>query len=458
MSSTTYPLDAPARKAIDTNFALPGEAVDGADIRVNATGGMRLSGNTGANAGYGAATSIAIADFDVTFVVTPRWTDMRNRQLFTQEAGGDHLAFEFGNDAGSTDMSQGAYVIWYRAGVVCSAYTGYTLQQLKDRGPCVVRFTRDGAGNVTPRLNGVALTWNVTPTPYLGDVIRMFGGIAGGYGQFEGDVLRSHIANFEMTADEAAGAAKGESRGRLAQRGHSVNNTAFPSGTSSGFTVSSGAEASSFGANDPIGSKVRIRFSTTSSVRLRLTDAANLILSAPEVNGLTGDVDITITATAAAAGGVLIDTFVGSTTVSGFSAVFEGTVADHRPENCTSLNRWLEASGNNYHLLPVGGAKALNPQVPRERIARFRIDLAGAVAAGAAGPLYTLTDSGAGVLTVTPIASIAATLPNVTANSEEAGHVVQIVTNQSTGVTTVTNRNAGTATDAALAGLIAHTE
>jgi hypothetical protein len=462
---TTYPLDAPAKRAADPYFAVPGEAVDGADLRVNATGGMRMV-NRVPIVGTASTAAVSFAgDFSVVHVIRNREWDAGIVGLFDQA------------DNGLTIYTQGDDIKFAKSSITLLATaTGAAAAGNALYGPLVALIITSEVGVITITANGTELcSLAVDTSTVTAQAMAPFGGETTGLPTQ--DSLRSRITNFAPTADEAEGAAKGESRGRLAYRGYALGQTTWTgdsadtltSVTATGFTNDRTATTDGTGpvATHPLvlvgGDTVRVRcFVTLNSgsatdlpiVAFSGFSPTPLVYLVPGANDVTFNIPGTFEALQLWHWSTAGNTGVCNYTISGFSLVREGTVASYEPGNCTSLNRWLDNSGNNYHLLPVGGAKALNPQVETTRAAEFRFDVAGPTQTD--GPAdWTLSSPGVGVVTATPPAYAKLIKPPVgLANSETTGHVVNPVTNQSTGVITFTASTGGVATNSIIAGTL----
>lgn len=386
---TTYPLDAPAKRAIDPYFALPGEAVDGADLRVNATGGMKMISSM-YNAG-----GIPFPE-SMTFVIGNEGLTYATYRHLCGSAGAFGGGFRISiGPAGTLEVLENG-----GTDIVALGTVPVTAKILRiDYVPA----TRTFSAYADHELIGSGVR---TPTDPLLPIIYVCGAWAGGESPINCDVNRIRFANFIPTTDEAEGAAKGESRGRLAQRAGTVVNGVFDGthgpGTTGGFT--SGAGGFMLSATDrhiPTGNEVVVRWnSTAAGPTLHLVpEAGGGYLSNAAVS-VIGANEAVLTSTGEA--GAFVFDALAAGTISGFTAEYRGTVASCAPENCTSLNRWLDNSGNNYHLLPVGGAKALNPQVPHWRKYAFAVDTV-TPAFGGSGllPGFAGSKTGTGVAQVT---------------------------------------------------------
>jgi hypothetical protein len=376
MSTTTYPLDAPARRPADPYFAQDNEAVYGKDLRVNAAGGVQYTAATDA------ADLIPLSggDFDQTWVGIPTEGTFCVIEDTTGSASVSFyiVAGTLYAHIGATDTSLGApptTLTAYRISFVAAPgvytfYIGGVLVRTSAGALAAPAFTkRDGF-----------------PAP------------------FTGFTYRSRVANFVPTTDEAAGAAKGESRGRLVNQGKTYASAGtFAQLGGSGTNTVSSASSTGFTATCTVAGDGKFS-----------PDASPLAPSVAVGQYMVATVDIVYTGTAptapAQAGSrydweapVVASSVVGNThtfiipnatayatmhpflylasavgtvaTVSNWKVIYQGTLQDIRPEEWTTLNRGLDASGNGYHLLPVAGARAMNPQVPRWRTYSYGFNL-----------------------------------------------------------------------------------
>lgn len=374
---------------INSVLSQSNEAVTLLDARLNAKGGVTLVGDTGGTPGWGAPVSFTPGEFFVQFVVRPRWDNRGKSILFATSDGTNNVAFAFGAIAGGTDLSQPANLAVYdfTSNVEYLAPTGKSLQQCIDAGLGIVAIHRDASGNYSDYFNGTALTWPATPPARLGPITRMLGGVFGGFGQFQGDVVSGKVLNFMPTASEKASMQKGEASGRMLYAGSNhysgsnlqlVNGTgSVTSATPTSCTYSNGSgyvgpDLTVTGKPVKAGQIVRIVATITYSGASPL-DTAKAVVSFtdPSDGGLfyptsvVGNVHtwlLPAQASHAAIQPVLVVYGQSGTvaSISGYTVDYLGTVADYRPENVTqATNSWIDVYGND--LLPPVGATALNP-------------------------------------------------------------------------------------------------
>lgn len=381
-------------------------SVRGDDIRLGARGGVRLAGDPGALPGHGRAVSYSLgSEFTLLFDLIAAGAGS-NYALGAIFNGTDEYSLNFGSIGGDAKLTVD------RNGAHPGGATGLPWAGFIGRR-CVLAFVYSTDGWKF-YLAGTELTVSLGPgTLPVGSswtISRLLGGLAGGYGQFEGNVLDFRAFNAALTADEIIAVAKGEVPASIASRG--------------GVAQSSGSLI--------VGHEYRI-------------------------TSVTGGASFTgVGASANTVGVVFVATGTSPTWGSG-SLETVGTVEHFAADQVTSLGRWIGKFGTS--LTPVSGITPLDPQPVQTRVARFREDLAGSVNASGAGPMFTLTDSGAGVLTITPNAFIAGTLPVATASTDTSGpNAITVVTNTSTGVVTITNIVTGAPTDAVVQGAVFWTE
>lgn len=367
------------------------EVVTAKDLRVNATGGMRFpgvlkSGTTTTIAGDFAISQV-IRNYDGTqaafaYLATSDTVPFSTDKFGFEVISGSVYAAKYA--AGGSGVGYAAYLL-----ATCAALTGgvHTIEFGVEAGVVYTRWKGVKTVHASPTISSGSVPSPVAPSPAY---------ILHGNTNWptQHDVILSRITNFIPTSDEAEGAAKGESRGRLAYRANNyvyggpwadVNGGVSSATSATGATIVGVTQyaGSYWGTADAItvkvGDVVRLRgnnAATTGGVAVNLYGSTSL--TAGEILLPVGAFDVTFTVTVAGTGRLY---FIAATsdgidaTLSNLDAKVEGTVASYAPENCTSLNRWLDASGNNYHLLPVGGAKALNPQVPQRRSIRLDADM-----------------------------------------------------------------------------------
>lgn len=390
-----------AKKAANPTNALPGEAVDGADLRVNATGGIVVTSATGVDIVTPNTYDLTGA-FDISWqMFIPTTEDFATIGSYVMlqdnyttgvvvrffDSGGGVIKALVGEAfaAGGPQVVSAAYTPpkgqWFAARLASSGGTGSDVVfSVNDNE--VVRYTRNANLPASASLRFLGYS---DGSSVVGRKIRLI-----------------RTANFEATADEGEGAAKGESRGRLAYRGQDDMPAAFSNsrfGLPGWDTFSTGANSvtftsatvtSSCKADLPVQILAGQTLRTTVTVSGYTATTTPINLSAWDRTTTTdfaGFVPVTangtyvltslasIASTQAQLCIVCDNPSGGGATFTVISSVVEGTVAVYAPENCTSLNRWLDNSGNDYHLLPVGGAKALNPQVPhwRDFVGRFNL-------------------------------------------------------------------------------------
>jgi hypothetical protein len=339
------------------------QVVTAKDLRVNATGGMRYTASTDGTNVFAVGTD---GVFDAVWVGVPTAGTFLN---FVNTSGGRN----------GVAITGGMVRIVYDNAEVGSSIAVPTT-------PSVYRLKDDGT-TYSLSVNGVGVSSQGS------DLKAAFSRPDGWITPFTGECRLRRFTNFALTTDEAEGAAKGESRGRLAYRGESEKNilpwvdtggydgaATFSSADGTTFTYVTGTPGNFFpiqavGAGGvPIqveaGAPIRVtgNMAGTTGLNLCVFEGGNLNLPAFVAGVTPGAIAQEFVAPVAGIVGFYNPSGnTASVTASALSVDLLGTVASYEPQNCTSLNRWLDSSLNNYHLLPVGGAKALNPQVPHWR-------------------------------------------------------------------------------------------